>query len=126
MKTKHKLITNLAFSAAFLTAVAAMPTARAEMNAKGAEVVTNGPQASPGDSPGSWSTRQNIGTASGMMRLYIRTATTVPVESKRNVVRSMIRSSMLLVSRASSRRSPCRAVAIDTCSTPVAVGYPRN
>ena len=60
MKTKYKMMTSLVFSAAFLTAVAAMPTARAEMNANGAEVVTNGPQASPGDSPGSWSTRQNI------------------------------------------------------------------
>ena len=60
MKTKHKLITSLAFSAAFLTAVAAMPTARAEMNANGAEVITNGPQVNSQDSSGSWSTRQNV------------------------------------------------------------------
>jgi hypothetical protein len=60
MKTKHKLMTGLAFSAAFLTAIAAMPTARAEMNANGAEVVTTGPQANPQDSSGSWSARQNV------------------------------------------------------------------
>jgi hypothetical protein len=60
MKTKYKLMTSLAFSAAFLTAIATMPTARAEMNATGAEVVTNGPQANPLDSPGSWSARQNV------------------------------------------------------------------
>ena len=51
---------SLAFSAAFLTAIAIMPTARAEMNANGAEVVTNGPQTGPGDSRGSWSARQNV------------------------------------------------------------------
>jgi hypothetical protein len=60
MKTKHKLMTGLAFSAAFLTAIAVMPTARAEMNANGAEVVTNGPQANPQDSSGSWSAQQNV------------------------------------------------------------------
>jgi hypothetical protein len=58
--TKHKLMTSLAFSAAFLTAIATMPTARAEMSTSGAKVVTNGPQANPGDSSGSWSARQNI------------------------------------------------------------------
>jgi alkanesulfonate monooxygenase SsuD/methylene tetrahydromethanopterin reductase-like flavin-dependent oxidoreductase (luciferase family) len=36
--TKHKLMTSLAFSAAFLTAIATMPTARAEMSTSGAEV----------------------------------------------------------------------------------------
>jgi hypothetical protein len=30
------------------------------MNANGAEVVTNGPQANPGDNSGTWSTRQNV------------------------------------------------------------------
>jgi hypothetical protein len=57
---EYKLLPSLAFSAAFLTAIATMPTARAEMNASGAEVVTNGPQANPGDTSGSWSTRQNV------------------------------------------------------------------
>jgi hypothetical protein len=60
MNTKHRLMTGLVFSAAFLTAIATMPTARAEMNATGAEVVTNGPQANPAGSSGSWSARQNV------------------------------------------------------------------
>ena len=60
MKTKYKVMMSLAFSAAFLTAIGTMPTARAEMNASGAEVITNGPQADPRDGPGAWSTRQNV------------------------------------------------------------------
>lgn len=60
MKTKHKLMTGLAFSAAFLTAIATMPTARGEMNANAVEVLTNGPHANSQDSLGSWSARQNV------------------------------------------------------------------
>ena len=60
MKAKYKMMTSLVFSAAFLTAIAAIPIARAETNANGAEVVTNSPQANPHDSSGSWSTRQNV------------------------------------------------------------------
>jgi hypothetical protein len=60
IKTKYKLMTSLAFSAAFLTAIATMPTARAEMNATGAEVVTNGAQANPHDNLGPSPTRQNL------------------------------------------------------------------
>jgi hypothetical protein len=60
MKTNCKIMTSLAFSAAFLTTIAITPTARAAMNANGAEVVTNGPQANPNDSSGSWSKRQNV------------------------------------------------------------------
>jgi hypothetical protein len=60
MTTKYKLMTSLAFSAAFLTAIATMPTARSEMNTGGAEIITNGPQTNPGDSSGSWSARQNV------------------------------------------------------------------
>src|SRR5271154_3981274 len=60
MKTKYKMMTSLAFSAAVLAAIAIMPTARAETNANGAEVVTNGPQANPGDRSGSWSKQQNV------------------------------------------------------------------
>jgi hypothetical protein len=60
MIAKHKLTTSLAFSAAFLAAIATMPTARAEMNANVAEGVTNGPQVNSQDSSGSWSTRQNV------------------------------------------------------------------
>jgi hypothetical protein len=54
------MMTSLAFSAAFLTAIAAISIARAETNANGAEVVTNGPQTNPHNSSGSWSTRQNV------------------------------------------------------------------
>ena len=60
MTTKYKLMTSLAFSAAFLTAIATIPTARAEMNTSGAEIITNGPQTNPGDRPGTWSARQNV------------------------------------------------------------------
>jgi hypothetical protein len=59
MTTGYKIMTNLAFSAAFLTAVAVMPAARAQMDTSGA-VVTNGPQINPGDRSGSWSARQNV------------------------------------------------------------------
>ena len=60
MKTKYKMMASLVFSAAVLAGIAIMPTARAAMNANGAEVVTNGPQASPGDSSGAWSKQQNV------------------------------------------------------------------
>jgi hypothetical protein len=59
MKTKHKWKAILAF-AAFLTAAASMPIARAEMNTRGAAVMTNGPQVDPGDSSGSGSAPQNV------------------------------------------------------------------
>jgi len=60
MTPQYNLMTSLAFSAAFLTAIATMPIARAEMNANGPEVVTNGPQADARDSSGSWSAQQNV------------------------------------------------------------------
>jgi hypothetical protein len=60
MTIKYRLLTSVAFSTAFLAAIATIPTARAEMSASGAEVVTNGPQTNPGDSSGSWSARQNV------------------------------------------------------------------
>lgn len=60
MKTKYKMIASLTFSAALLSAIAAIPAARAETNADRAEVATNGPQANPHDSAASWSTRQNV------------------------------------------------------------------
>jgi hypothetical protein len=60
MTTKYKLVKSLAFSAAFLTAITIMPTARAEMGTSGAEIITNGPQTNPGDRSGSWSARQNV------------------------------------------------------------------
>ena len=60
MTIRYKLVTSLAFSAAFLTAVAAMPSAQAELGSRGAEMVTNGPQLNPGDRSGSWSARRNL------------------------------------------------------------------
>ena len=48
MITSYKIVTSLAFSAAFLMAIATMPGARAQMSTSGAEVVTNGPQINPG------------------------------------------------------------------------------
>jgi hypothetical protein len=61
MTTGYKIsMTNLAFSAAFLTAVAIMPAARAQMGTSGAVVVANGPQIDPGDRSGSWSAKQNV------------------------------------------------------------------
>jgi hypothetical protein len=59
MTTRYKLVTSLAFSAAFLTAIAAMPTARAEVGTRGAEMVTNGPQINPGDRSGSRAAQRN-------------------------------------------------------------------
>ena len=53
-------MTSLVFSAAVLAGIAITPTARAAMNANGAEVITNGPQASPGDNLGTWSKQQNV------------------------------------------------------------------
>ncbi len=60
MTSKCKLMTGLAFSAAFLAAIATMPNARAAMSTSGAEVITNGPQANPGDRSGSRSAQQNV------------------------------------------------------------------
>ena len=57
MTTKYKLMTSLAFSAAFLTAFATMPTVR---YTSGTQVITNGPQTNPGDRSGSWSAQQNV------------------------------------------------------------------
>src|SRR5271156_6547872 len=58
--TNREMMTSLAFSAALLTAIAAMPAARAQMGTSGAVVVTNGPQTNPGDRSSSWSAQQNV------------------------------------------------------------------
>jgi hypothetical protein len=58
--TGYQIITSFAFSAAFLTAIASVPAARAQMGTSGAVMVTNGPQIDPGDSPGAWSAQQNV------------------------------------------------------------------
>jgi hypothetical protein len=60
MTSKCKLMTSLAFSAAFLAAIATMPNARATMSTSGTEVTTNGPQANPSDRSGSRSAQQNV------------------------------------------------------------------
>ena len=51
--------TSLAFAAACLMTVSAMPAARAQ-TAGGTQVITNGPQTDPGDVSPSWSARQNV------------------------------------------------------------------
>jgi hypothetical protein len=60
MTTGDKIMTSLALSAAFLTAIATMPAAHAQMGTSGAVVVTNGPQINPGDRSGSWLAQQNV------------------------------------------------------------------
>ena len=51
--------TSLAFAAACLITVSAMPAAHAQ-TAGGPQLVTNGPQTDPGDVSPSWSARQNV------------------------------------------------------------------
>ena len=51
--------TSLAFAAACLITVSAMPAAHAQ-TAGGTQVITNGPQTDPGDVSPSWSARQNV------------------------------------------------------------------
>ena len=61
MTRGYKIVTSVAFSAAFLmAAIATMPAARAQMGTGGAVLVTNGPQTNPGDRSGSWSAQQNV------------------------------------------------------------------
>jgi len=50
--------TSLAFAAACLLTVSAMPGAHAQT--AGTQVITNGPQTDPGDVSPSWSARQNV------------------------------------------------------------------
>jgi hypothetical protein len=54
-----KSMTSLAFAAACVTAVAAIPAAHAQY-APGEQVVTNGPQSSGVEQSGTWSPRQNV------------------------------------------------------------------
>jgi hypothetical protein len=60
MKTHYKHVTSLAFSAAILTAIGAMPAAHAQGGAGQAELVTNGPQFNQGDRSGAWSAQGNV------------------------------------------------------------------
>jgi hypothetical protein len=61
MIAKYKLMTGLVFSAAFLTAIATMPNARAAMSTSGAEVMPNGAQVNPNHRrSGPRSAQQNV------------------------------------------------------------------
>ena len=60
MKRKFTIIASLAFAAGCLTTIAAMPAAHAQMNTQGVEVITNGPQRSPGDGQAGWSATRNV------------------------------------------------------------------
>jgi hypothetical protein len=60
MITRYQLVASLAFSAGILTAIAAMPTAQAQMGGSEVELVTNGPQFNPGDRSGSSSAQGNV------------------------------------------------------------------
>ena len=51
--------TSLAFAAACLMTASALPAAHAQM-AGGTQLITNGPQTSPGDVSTPWSARQNV------------------------------------------------------------------
>jgi hypothetical protein len=60
MKQNLAITASLTFVTGCLIAITAMPVARAQMNTRGAEVITNGPQAGPGDRPAAWSPTQNV------------------------------------------------------------------
>jgi hypothetical protein len=54
------MIADLAFAVVCLTAIVVTPVAHAEMNANGAEMLTNSRQTDPGDAPGARSELQNV------------------------------------------------------------------
>jgi hypothetical protein len=60
--------TSLAFAAACLITVSALPAAQAQ-TAGGTQVITNGPQTDPGDVSPSWSARQNVNESQRYDRL---------------------------------------------------------
>src|SRR5579863_6491264 len=64
MKANNGILARLALAAVCLTAIAAAPAARAEMNTtgntNGVEVITNGPQTNPGDARGMRSAPANV------------------------------------------------------------------
>jgi hypothetical protein len=60
MKSNNRLLSGLAIAAVCLTAIAVAPAAHAEMNASGAQVITNGPQTDPGDARGAQSGQENV------------------------------------------------------------------
>jgi hypothetical protein len=60
MKPHFTIIASLAFASGCLIAIASTPGARAQMTANGVEVITNGPQTSPGDASGIRPGPQNV------------------------------------------------------------------
>src|SRR5579872_3386425 len=60
MTSRYNRLASVAVSAIFLAALVATATAHAEEHARGAEVVTNGPQVNPGDRPDSQSAQRNM------------------------------------------------------------------
>ena len=60
MKPTYRITAGLIFGAACLTAMTAMPVAHAQMNTRGVEVITNGPQPGPGEGPAGPSAAQNV------------------------------------------------------------------
>jgi hypothetical protein len=60
MIPNNRIIASLAFAAVCLTAISIAPAADAEMNANGAEVITNGPRTDAGDVQGARSGWQNV------------------------------------------------------------------
>src|SRR5579862_6410546 len=60
MQPNNWIIAGLAFAAGCLTAIAVTPSARAEMNPNGVEVLASGALTSPGDAPGVQSELNNV------------------------------------------------------------------
>jgi hypothetical protein len=60
MQPTCRMSVGLAFATAFLTTMTIMPAVHAQMNTGGVEVITNGPQADPGDARMGGSARQNV------------------------------------------------------------------
>ncbi len=60
MKPNFTITASLAFAIGLLTAIAATPASSAQPDASGAEMITNGPQATPGDVQGAGSGSQNV------------------------------------------------------------------
>ena len=124
MTTVYKIVTRLAFSAAFLMAIATMPAARAQMGTSGAVMVTNGPHFNPGDRSGAWSAQQNVRDSERYERWCTPTAASAPIASARSAGRSTIRSCMLVASRGLASKGlarPCRAAATAVTAEPLPI-----
>ena len=60
MTPNRRIIAAMAFAVACLTVIANTPTARAQTDPNRIELITNGPQTSPGDRAGARSAPQNV------------------------------------------------------------------